>query len=107
MLIVHTPEDVRCAHVHHSNIEWATPADFCCYAGTAYGLAMQQAAFPHALLLGCGADAAVAHDALRIGITRIYTACAAPMVEALRSIASELGATITEYYPPACIDMRN
>lgn len=107
MLIVHTPEDVRRALAAYPNQPLATPPDFCCYAGVAYGHAMQEAAAPFSIMIGCGSDAAAAHDAMRLGIDYVYTSVDAPLLEKLRSIASQVGATITEHYPVAHVDMRN
>lgn len=118
MLIVHSPEDVVRAP---AGARLITPPDFCCYAGVGYGAVMRgQWSVASAqenesritnyesrdILFGCGDDAAVVHDALRMGLTYIYTRCAAPMFAKLQAIARAVGAEITSDYPSGAIDMR-
>ncbi len=114
LLIVHTPEDVARAPLGARLI---TPHDFCCYAGVGLALRIQDSGFriqkakkiqnaEGRILIGCGDNAAICHDALRMGIRHVYSACAPEMIAKLRAIAAPLGAVIITDYPTGAVDIR-
>ena len=76
----------------------ASPYAAACHAGVNYYHAMLQqlrAEFPNidiSFTLCCGADAAIAHDALRLGAQSVQCDCSDAMFAELDALASKLGA---------------
>ncbi|MEJ0009755.1 MAG: hypothetical protein WDN72_04070 [Alphaproteobacteria bacterium] len=84
-----------------------SPPFAACHAGVGYYVAlldMLRAEFPEAdftFTVCCGDDAAVAHDALRLGLSPVVVATTAPMFATLGAIARGLDATVKSAYPRA------
>jgi len=68
-------------------------------------LEMQRALAPTALLVGCGNDAATAHEALQAGVKRVYAAVAPEMQQKLEAIAAQMQAVFTADYPLDAVDI--
>jgi hypothetical protein len=77
-----------------------SPYAAACHAGVNYYRAMLQqlrSEFPtidFLFTLCCGADAAIAHDALRLGFTSVRCDCGDAVFTQLQSLAAACGATI-------------
>ena len=78
----------------------ASPHAAACHAGVNYYRAMLQqlrAEFPSidfSFTLYCGTDAAIAHDALRLGFLSVRCDCGDVVFAELQSLAAACGATI-------------
>ena len=107
MLVVHARSDVarlrelRSAH----KLSLVTIPDATCFLGLGYMLEMQRDCAPHTLLVGCGDDAALAHEALRIGMKQVYAHVAPQMQHKLTAIATQMQAMFTADYPADAVDI--
>lgn len=103
-LVVHVRSDV--AHARHAAALLTSP-DAACFLGIGYMLQMQTDAAPLPLLVGCGHDAALAHEALRVGIKQVFADVSPTMAAKLHAIAAQMGAHFTADYPADAIDIGN
>ena len=82
-----------------------SPPYAACHAGVGYYLALinlLRAEFPDkpfTFTVCCGRDAAIAHDALRLGMKSIVCEAAPPMLAKLQQIAAACGAEVLGEYP--------
>lgn len=68
-------------------------------------LEMQADAAPVPLLVGCGHDAALAHEALRVGIKQVFADVSPTMAAKLHAIAAQMDAHFTADYPSDIVDI--
>jgi len=104
--VVHSREDIAQAKACAPHAALTTTADAACYLGNALLQLWQEDAAPQPLLVGCGANAAMAYDALCVGLRDVYVHAPQPMMVKLRAIAATQGARIHEDYPRDAVDMR-
>ena len=101
MRVVNSLEDARKALTLGFS-ELCSPPFAACYAGVGYYVAVLKALkqeFPTTDIifsLCCGTDAALAHDALRLGFAHVVCDCDPCALAQLQQMALSLGATITQ-----------
>lgn len=98
MPIVNGLEEARAA-LRAGAVDLASPPYAACHAGVNYYqalLARLRAEFsqPFSFTLCCGDDPAIAHDALRLGFTKLYCACREGVLAELQAVAAPLGAVV-------------
>ncbi len=82
-----------------------TPPYAACHAGVQYYRALLDeltrdfAPTAFTFTLCCGDDPAIAHDALRLGFSRIICACEAALFTELHALATAMGAVVMPRYP--------
>ena len=88
-----------------SKVELVSPPYAACHAGVGYYVALIEQLktefpdVPFTFTVCCGDDAAIAHDALRLGLDSIIFRGSAEMYEKLKAIADGLGARVLGVYP--------
>ena len=93
MRVVNSLEAARLALTEGST-ELCSPPFAACHAGVNYYVALLAALkreFPangFTFILCCGDDAAIAHDALRLGFTHIRCDCSEPMLAQLKAMGA-------------------
>jgi hypothetical protein len=102
--IVQSREEVATAIATGAS-KMVTPPDFVCMVGVGYALEMQAHAAPSVVVFGCGADAALVHDAIRNGIQYIYSDMPPLLFVKLASIAKEKNITLIADYPTDAVDI--
>lgn len=97
-------EEARAA-LRNGARELASPPFGGCHAGVGYYAALIEQLrleFPESdftFTVCCGNDPAIAHDALRMGLSPVVCAVVPEMFEKLDGIAKKLGATLLKSYP--------
>lgn len=110
MLRVHAHDDVaraKAALPPDVNPRFITAPDAAQFLGLGYVQVMQRALAPWVLCVGCGQDAALAHEALRLGFAHVYADVPPPMAAKLAAIAAALGSIFTADYPAGVVDMQS
>lgn len=106
-LVVHSREDIALAKARAPHARLITAPDAACYLGNALLHEWQEDAGPHGLMVGCGSDAAMAYDALCVGLRDVCVRAPQALMVKLQAIAKAQGARLHEDYPRDAVDMRS
>ncbi len=102
MRVINRLEDARAA-LNEGVDHLAAPAFGACHAGVNYyrhlvdALAAEFPDVDFTFTLCCGDDAAIAHDALRLGFLSVLCDCPDAQLQALQAMATAMGAQIARH----------